>query len=348
MSSINDSHCKNRIIEFIERGYNVEVYGFSRANQKIPDSLPYTVQLLGELHDERYAERLKKYFTSFKKIGKKYKNRDVTFYLTGLDIAMIFHFLNPRAKYIYEECDLTHTYLGLLKRILEWVDKKIIKKSFLTVSTSEGFVEYHFGERRPSNVILVENRLNPLVEDCKVERNKKFNPESLSIGFVGGPRFDSIYNFIDVFCQNFPSGTFHIYGGPVPENFQNLRKYQNCEIHGFFKNPIDLPTIYNSIDLVVATYDTKFENVKYAEPNKIYESIYFETPIVVSTGTFLANKVKKLGIGFDINAMDDSSVINFINSLSEEVLNEKVSNMKKIDKRDMLNINNHLFSLLHK
>ena len=173
-----------------------------------------------------------------------------------------------------------------------------------------------------------------------------FSNETISIGFVGGPRFDSVYNFIDAFCRNFPKGEFHVFGGPVTEQFEELKKYKNCIFHGFFKNPIDLPEIYSSIDVVVATYDTKFENVRYAEPNKIYESIYFETPIVVSSGTFLADKVKRLGIGFDINAMYDEEVVNFINGLTAEKLKEKAQNAQAIDKRLTLNVNDEFFDLL--
>ena len=96
----------------------------------------------------------------------------------------------------------------------------------------------------------------------------------------------------------------------------------------------------------MATYDARYENVRYAEPNKIYESIYFETPIVVSSGTFLAEKVKKLGIGYDIDAMNDDEIIKFVSNLSEESLLEKKQNAQKIDKRETLNINEDFFKKL--
>lgn len=195
-------------------------------------------------------------------------------------------------------------------------------------------------------MVLLENKLNPSILNFEVKPKKVFSSETISIGFVGGPRFDSVYNFIDVFCRKFPQGVFHIYGGPVTEQFEELKKYKNCIFHGFFKNPNDLPEIYSSIDVVVATYDTKFENVRYAEPNKIYESIYFETPIVVSSGTFLADKVKRLGIGFDINAMDDDEVVGFIKGLTAEKLQEKTQKTKAIDKKLTLNVNDEFFGLL--
>ena len=342
--SLSDSHCKNRIVEFQSRGHEVLVYGFLRAGQKNPNNLPYDYKVIGELHDESYLERIKLYLREFKRIWNSNKNDDVIFYLNGLDIAMFFHYVNPKARYIYEQRDLTHTYLGRLKGLLEYFDKRVIKHSLLTVTTSEGFINFHFKGKKPENVVLVENKLNPEIVKIPVKDRKVFDKEHISIGFVGGPRFDSVYNFINVFCRNFPNGVFHVYGGPVAEQFEQLKKNENCIFHGFFSNPTDLPSIYESIDLVVATYDTKFENVKYAEPNKIYESIYFETPIVVSSGTFLADKVGRLGIGYSIDAMDDNAIISFVNSLTNEGLMEKSENAHKIDKKEVLNINDSLFN----
>jgi len=346
--SISDSHFKNRITEFQKYGYEVEVFGFARVEQKRPDSLPYKYTIIGELCDKDYFKRTLLYLKAFKKLGNTFKSKSVLFYLTGLDIALFFHFANPSVKYIYEECDLAHTYRMMLKKPLEWVDKRIIKKSVLTVLTSGGFIEYHFAGKKPDNVVLVENKLNPSILNYPSKENRKLTLDSISLGFVGGPRFNSIYNFIDVFCRNYPNGTFHVYGGPVPPQFEQLRKYKNCVFHGFFNNPSDLPDIYQSIDLVVATYDTKYENVKYAEPNKIYESIYFETPIVVSKGTFLASKVEKLGIGYSVDAMNENEIVELVRSITSESIEKRILNAQRIDKRETLNINEHLFKIIDK
>lgn len=341
--SLSDSHYRNRIIEFSEKGYQVVVYGFDRQNHKKATELPYDTHSLGEIEDSGYLGRVTKYIKAFYRLGRQYKNDDVLFYLGGLDIAMFFHFVNPSASYVYEECDLTHTYLGKLKSVLEIIDKRLIRKSKLTVTTSEGFINYHFNGIQPSNVVLVENKLTPSVIDYPILKKRVFDQEHISIGFVGGPRFDSVYNFINVYCSHFPNHTFHVFGGPVPKKFEELRKYSNCVFHGFFKNPIDLPEIYSNLDLVLSTYDVRFENVKYAEPNKIYESIYFETPIIVSTGTFLADKVDKLNIGFHIDALNDNEVIRFVESLSQEIIESKASSARLIEKKQTLNINDTLF-----
>lgn len=344
--ALSNSHFKNRLLEFHERGLDIEVYGFLRAGQKEPEGLPYKFESLGTIKNKSYKERLNVYIRSFRALGKKYMKQKVIFYLFDLDIAAFFHYINPGFKYIYDECDLVHTYLKRGKSFMEWVDKRIIRKSLITVTTSQGFIDYHFGEKCPENVVLVENKLNPDILKCKTIGHKPFSKDKIEIGFVGAPRFDSVYNFIDVFCKNFPDGIFHVFGGPVKPQFEPLKKYPNCIFHGFFKNPVDLPDIYAKLDVVVATYDAKYENVRYAEPNKIYESIYFETPIVVSTGTFLAEKVKRLGIGYDIDAMNDDEIIGFVSNLSEAGLQEKKMNAKKIDKKETLNINEDLFKKL--
>ena len=344
--SLNDSHYKNRIIEFLNNGYEVEVYGFDRENRKKPQGLPYEIHILGTLLDERYIKRILLYVKTFRQLGKKFEPSSDVFFLCGLDIALFFHYVNPKYKYIYEECDLTHTYTKL-KLPLECIDIKIIKSSLLAITTSEGFIKYHFNSIKPRNVCLVENKLNPQIVNYQIKVKSTFDKERISIGFVGGPRFDSVYNFIDTFCSNFSNYTFHIFGGPVSEQFEKLKKYPNCIFHGFFKNPIDLPEIYSQLDLVLSTYDVKYENIRYAEPNKLYEAIYFETPIIVSSGTFLAEKVNRLGIGYEIDAMDADTICNFINNLTEESIKEKQSMAASIDKNELVNINDEFFSKLN-
>jgi glycosyltransferase involved in cell wall biosynthesis len=153
-------------------------------------------------------------------------------------------------------------------------------------------------------------------------------------------------NFIKVFCGNYPQHEFHIYGGPVSDEFLKLKKYKNCFFHGIFSNPDDLPKIYSELDLLLSTYGNSSENVRYAEPNKLYEAIYFEVPIIVSSGTFLSEKVEKLGIGYSINAQNDDEVINLIKNLTTESLQEKINNEMLIPKEDLIDKNDDFFNKL--
>lgn len=333
LSTIGSSYCNKRIASLKETGSTLVVYGFEREGIDIPKELPYSVNLLGRISSGHYKERLGMYFKSLKGLSKRFDNDHTIYYLFGLDIALFFLFLNRNVRYIYDECDLTHTYLGVGKSLLEALDRRIIRKSSLTVTTSEGFIQYHFNTNWPENVILVENKLDKSIFEYGVLPARSFG-ERLSIGFVGFPRFKSVLNFIRVYCSSFPNYEFHVFGGPVQDDFNSLRQYSNCYFHGFFQNPQDLPRIYSSIDLVLCTYDIEYDNVRFAEPNKLYESVFFETPIIVSSCTFLADKVRRLGIGYDIDALDDGAIIRFINSLSQESIKAKRASLHLIEKKN--------------
>ena len=331
LSTINSPYCNKRIAALQDTGISMDIYGYERKGVEVPKDLPYSVITLGGVSEGDYKRRVGLYIKTLRGIAKKYNNEETTYYLFGLDIAMFFLLFNKKVHYLYDECDLTHTYMGFGSRFLELIDKKIIQKASLTITTSEGFIQYHFGDKRPGNIVLAENKLDKKIIDYKPIARCADN-EKLSIGFVGYPRFNSVYNFIDVFCSNYPNFDFHVFGGPVQSEFQSLSKYPNCHFHGFFQNPQDLPMIYSSIDLVLCTYDIVYDNVRYAEPNKLYESIYFNTPIIVSSKTFLAEKVKRLGVGYEIDAMNKDSIVSFISNISKESIEDKKKEMRKIDK----------------
>ena len=172
---------------------------------------------------------------------------------------------------------------------------------------------------------------------------------NLKIGFVGGVRYDSILCFADVFCRKYIKCEFHVFGivaSKMQQELDRLSKYSNFYYHGPFRTPGDLPKIYSSIDLVLSTYDLISINVKYSEPNKLYEAIYFETPIIVTKGTYLSDKVSRLNIGYSLDPLDSYSIEQFIDSLSIDDINDKVNKMSSIPKEDVIDDNQCLFKYI--
>ncbi len=352
LTSIVNPNSIKRIDEFVSRGYKVCAYGFKREID-VPNKSKYVdIEVLGSFKNNlSYIKRCTIIYHGIKKVLQETEGHCNLYYLVGLDVAMLFK-LQSKSPYIFEEADLVHTNIAnsWIRKVYERVDKLIIRKSVLSAFRSEGFVKYHFGDNVPDNVHVISNRLNIGIKDFEVLPQKPVDFEHLKIGYVGFIRYKSILNFAKVFCREFPQHEFHFYGTFTSEtnerSFSVLKGYKNCIFHGSFKSPDELNKIYSQIDMVLSTYDVSSENVRYAEPNKIYESIYFETPIVVSSGTFLADKVKMLGVGYDIDAMNDDEIIKFVSNLSEESLLEKKQNAQKIDKRETLNINEDFFKKL--
>lgn len=352
VNSLQNQRCIKRINEFIISGAEVEVYAYTRQTENYTN-INFPVEVLGVIEDQgSYINRFPLLYNSIKRaIKKREKTGTDIYYLFGLDTAMVFRLLNRSSRYVYEESDLVHTYVNnkIIRQILEKIDRRIIKKSYKTVFTSEGFAEYHFGDKCPAVAEIIPNRLNPSILKLDLILPDRTDQKRIRVGFVGKPRFKSVVNFAKILCSYSDKFEFHIYGGPIleeVEGFKLLEQYSNYFYHGPFKNPDDLPVIYSSIDVVLSTYDIEFENVRYAEPNKIYESIFFNTPIIVSSGTFLAKKVDRLGIGFSLDPLDDKEVVFFLGALSRQELLEKENNCRKIAQEDVIDCNQNFIKTL--
>lgn len=353
LNNITLTRCLKRVNEFIDYGYDIEVFGFRKQGEEgyaAPSN--FSISVIGEFsHSQSYFARLMVYYKSLKQLFKKFKNQDVIFYYFFFNIAFTARLLSRRA-YIYEESDMPYTGIRntIIRNWLGDIDRRIIMRSLLTVMTSEGFIDYHFGDARPHNIVVVPNRVNPLLLDLPYQ-HKELDINHLSIAFVGGFRYVSVLNFAKVIAAHFPQHDFHAYG-VILEHEKELKslceKYSNIHFHGKFRNPDDLSSIYEKIDLVVATYDATYINAQYAEPNKMYEAIFFRTPIVVSSHTFLAKKVARLGIGYHINALEELEVISFINGLTEDGMVEKERALKALPKEYAVNRNPELFEYLER
>lgn len=344
---ITDSIDDNRVMkrkELLEsNGCQVNIYTFLRGH-KILNANNLVYETIGDIGTLPYHKRLYILYKGIKNVIKRYKKEDVTFYLFGIQIALIYRFLTTK-PYIYEEADLVHANLNnsLLKNWFESKDKNIILHSKLSIFTSEGFVQYHFHDQTINRCIVLGNKLKSEIQELvDIPKTHDYNSDKISFGFVGCVRYDSTINFIEHVVKSYPNHTFHVFGIIVPKfdaKIKELGYYENFKYHGTFKNPIDLPDIYSKIDYVLSTYDIKSENVRYAEPNKLYESVYFRTPIIVSAYTFLAFKVQRLGIGLAVDGLNTKDIDLLIESLSTTRYNALIESLNKLDKSYALDSN---------
>ena len=350
-STSNPNDCK-RIDEFVNNGYDVKVFAFVRdRSKKLLCSVPY-IEIGDFQSNDSYFKRFPIMRKGIKRVLNETKGDECIFYLFGNGLPLIFCMLT-RKPYIYEEADLTFTYMREpAKTVFKHLDGYIIRHAIASVFRSEGFVKYHFGNKVPENVFVIPNRLSPKILSQTIPISNTQNVNHLRFAFVGNIRFKSVYNIAKIIVERFPQHEIHLYGGFAQKEeediFGKLSEHKNYFYHGKFNSPHDLPEIYSDVDLLICTYDVEFENVQYAEPNKLYEAIYFETPIIVSIGTFLAEKVNRLGIGYEIDAMDVDAITNFINNLTEESIKEKQLKAASIDKNELVNVNDEFFCKLNK
>lgn len=351
LNAVSLTRCQKRVQEFIDHGYDVDVYGFERGGETYAKPANYTIETIGyHTVSMSYYKRLLVIYQALRKLHKKYRHQeDVVFYYFFFDVAFAASLVSKR-PYIYEESDIPYANIGnsFLLNYLKRKDKSIIRKSLMTVMTSEGFINYHGLENQRANIQLVPNRVNPALLQLPYS-HKTLDKDHLSIGFVGGFRYKSVYNFAEVVAQHFPQITFHVFG-TLMENVSEIQelsqKHENVILHGIFKNPQDLPSVYEQLDVVLATYDATSINAQYAEPNKMYESIFFRVPIIVSKGTFLSEKVNRLGIGYAVNGLDKEEVKAFLEGLTKEDIESKVKGLDAVPQMEAVNENPSLFAYL--
>lgn len=326
-----------RIEAFVNNGYDVAVYSFSRG-EGLNKTTAAEIQIIGEFsNDLPYLRRLRIMYKGIRYVLNETKGQKCVYYLIRNDVALFFSFMSSR-PYIFEEADMTHVNFknGLLVRMLERKIKSIINHSIISAFRSEGFLHYHFGNNIPENVLVIPNKLSPQIKTFPKINKKRIDYKKMKFGFVGVIRGRATYDFAFVLLKHFPQHEFHFFGNFATSFESNLygqlEKYDRCFFHGKFKSPDDLSNIYSQIDIVLANYETSIKSVNYLEPNKLYEAIYFETPIIVPSGTFMANKVKKLGIGFDIQSQSSQQIYTFIMNLNEKDIEKAICNAKSIDK----------------
>lgn len=347
-----------RIKEFIANGYEVEVYGFEFENVRVDNSqnTAYYYNVLATIpnfpNQLSYKQRAVLFYKKIKEVIKRYNKNETLFYFFTINTSFIA-LLIPNLIFINEESDMLfdRSKNPIVRKLIILVNKLIIKKSYKTVMTSQGFADYYFGDKIPKNIVIIPNKVSAACLDLPAVTKEPFNVNHIRFAFTGNARYDSIFNMCKMIGEHFPQHEFHFYG--TLNYFTEAQKkavaeYKNVFVHGPFKNPDDLPGIYSKIDFVISTYDAGGVNVQYAESNKIYESIFFETPIFVSTNTVLEKIVKRHNMGFALNALEDDEVVKTINSITAEKYEHFRASLKAIDKKESVNDNTVFFQQFKK
>ena len=353
LPTLSDPRFHKRNKSLIKDNHNVKIYAFDRGEFKKNSLNVDNVQILGKMSNKNYLKRFGVYFKILKTIIRNKKTTDLYYFFT-LDFACIGMLVLGRNRYIYEIGDFS--YLGLPRivvKILTYIEMIIIKKSYRTVLTSDGF-KFYLNKKNKSksnlnNLIVIPNKLPKEIVSYqrKVSLFKTVN--NLKFGFVGILRYPkTVLSFVKTIGKKFPNHQFVFYGGGVLTNdFLKLaEKYPNLYYKGEFKNPDDLEMIYNSFDIQLACYDINSLNVKLAEPNKLYDSIYFGNPILVTKGTFLGSKVESLGIGFTLQDFTEKGIEEFILNLDVNKLNKARENMLNIETKELIDSDIELLEAL--
>lgn len=334
-----------RVIALSKTGFQLKVYSYDRGEYNC-NKLPKDIEeiILGNLENgKNYISKLFTLAKDVKKIVKYEGEKDVLYYSFSYINTFFLNMLN--VNYVYEIPDILYGYnkFKYIRPIMKAIDKMLVKKSVATIMTSQGFYEYLFNAKQ-KNIIIQSNKLNSIFWEKDRLYRKFEDVKSIKFGFVGAIRYpNTILRFAKVIGKKFPQHYFYFYGESAnySEQFKNeTKQYTNVIFKGRFKNPEDLSSIYNNIDIVVCCYENKSLNECIAEPNKLYEAMFFCKPIIVSSQTFLEKQVRKYKCGYAIDAYSDEEIVKFINSLNVNDLNEIASNDLRLSELELIDNEN--------
>lgn len=343
LGQISQPRCIKRLEAIKDAGFEIAVYGFDNGlyseNARNKDYKIHSIRI--DNGGNKLVNSVKK-ILFVKKVCSSLSSHDIL-YAFGIDIAFwVYIFTGGRRKYIYEEADLNYTKFSnkYLVRFFKSIDKYLIRHSYYTVLTSDGFVGYLYTfSIFPKQIIVLPNKLNVYFRNVSRNFRELQSDQRIRFGFIGAIRYpNTIVRFAEVIGKHYPQHEFTFWGTGVGVNeaMDKCEVYNNVKFEGSFRNPEDLETIYSNIDINVVCYDTTYFNVTIAEPNKLYESIFFGKPMVVSANTFLGTKVDKWGIGFVVDCSTDMHIKEFISSLELERINSCIKKCAKIKKEELI------------
>lgn len=347
----------NKRLEMLKKKYKVMILYIKRGNNdfiKISD-VNYK-ELSVAFANGKFFKRffcLLKLKKEVKSIVKEYNPEFV--YAFRLDMLLLIvcnGFKNK--KIIYEIADLHNMIINSSKNVLKIIIRKILylieKKSCRNIDilslTSEKYYDVYYYKFIPKEKFVFMPNI-PNLEYFENYKRKKKN-QKFTIGFIGVVRYkEQMKMLID--ASEKTNSRILFAGIANDDEIMKLAKSKKyIEYYGPYNYNNDIAKLYSKCDCIYSVYDTKINNVKYALPNKLYESIYCELPILVSSDTYLSEIVNKLNVGLSVKSDSVEDLVNKINLLKEnEEIYSKIVENCKLNKIE-LNINKYNEIFLNK
>lgn len=247
------------------------------------------------------------------------KNKPDCIYVQNLDLFLFVakYCRDKNVKLIYEISDINRILIEkqntLLNKVahyyFDFLEKKYIKQVDLLCYTSPAFLKARYMNLvNSSKTVYLPNI--PNLEYFKNYQENSF--ENFTVGFIGTVRYPEQMKILARATKEagvkllIAGGIFN--GGYLGErvSLEEIKKInENTQFIDHFDYPQEISRLYSKINVSFAMYDKTLNNSKIALPNKLYESIECEVPILVSSDTLVGDIVEERKIGVAISSEDE-------------------------------------------
>lgn len=195
-----------------------------------------------------------------------------------------------RKKVVYDIFDdyaeMLRATPGLVKQLIRGVDRFVINAVDLLILADEARYEQISGAH-PKCSLVIYNALEDMPRAVETNRNEAaVNPWKLRLAYFGNLQVErGLVELLDV-IEKHPDWRLDLggFGGDTSLIQSRASNITNVSWHGLvpYRQVIDHSAV---ADLLIATYDPKIPNNRYASPNKLFEAMMLGKPIIVARGT---------------------------------------------------------------
>ncbi|MBC8126731.1 MAG: glucosyl transferase [Gloeobacteraceae cyanobacterium ES-bin-144] len=331
-----DARVVKRITALGDHGWGVVGFTFHREREKADVPPTWRNIHLGTTYNRRYVQRVCALFGS---VGVLWKQRETlgecgVIYVINTDnalLALLGKFLaGSSAPLVLELADIQPmmTGGGMVSKIARMIERFVLRRTELLVTTSPGFVREYFQpvQKYRGEIFLLENKVypsamlpqavsgeepvaggKPWVVGCfgafRCRRSLQLMRE-LAIRLDGGVRF---------VLRGYPAGTLAV-------DFEELiGNSPNVTFGGAYKYPDDLAEMYRGIDFNWAFDESDPSgNSAWLLPNRIYEGGCFGVPAIAGKVTETGRWIEDNALGWTFDEPLEETLAAFFESLETE------------------------------
>ena len=229
-----------------------------------------------------------------------------------------------KPKLFFEVPDLPHMMVDkdislkerVVSKAVRFLENKIYKNISGLIVTSEKFYDDYYSKWiNKEKVVYIPN--SPNLEPFKNYKHKRDG--IFTVGFIGVVRYpEQLKMLIEAADELNIKVLFAGFTEGCPEIQAMAETRDNVVYYGRYDYDKDIAKLYGMCDAIYSVYDSKMKNVNIALPNKLYEAVYCELPIIVSKGTYLSEIVGKYNVGISVTSNEKESLISALKRLSTD------------------------------
>lgn len=332
-----------------EAGFEVEVAAFERDYHRgrVPNC---PVTSLGKIEHGKYLRRLFKLVAALPKLRRCVRRNNVV-YASGPDMAFISLVAGIflRVPVVLEVGDIREiqTTPGITGAVVRALDRWLTRRCMLLVSTTVQFVNEYYRNwlHAKTPALILENKLEHAYVE-RVQEELRAAPgdaprsgRPLRIGYFGLLRCPWSWRMLRELALRKPHDIEIVVAGyptDPPDIVEQIKAVPNARYLGQYKSPDDLARLYGGVDLVWACYPPIGPhdwNLRWARPNRFYESCCFGRPLVSRDGSCDAVDVARYDIGFVVRDSDDARVVEQLANITPQEVERWQHNSRALPRR---------------